>query len=50
MAKHPPASNGVILPPTAVQNGGNENNDKASVGKAPKRVIETKNGNIREDR
>jgi hypothetical protein len=43
-------SNGVVLPPTAVQNGGAVNNDKASVGaKKPKRVITTKNGNTRVD-
>lgn len=43
-------SNGVSVPSTAVQNGGNVNNDQAAVGKGAVRVSQTKNGNTREDR
>jgi hypothetical protein len=50
MAQHPPANNGVQLPSTAVKDGGNANNDKASITGNVKRSFETKNGNTREDR
>lgn len=43
-------SNGVQNPATAVKGGGSVNNDKASVGKAPKSVRVLQSGNTRTDR